>query len=75
MGCKRITPSDDYVAAYSKPCVKLVTDKIETFTKDGIRTVDQTEHKFEAVLFATGFDLLKTANPFTIIGTSEKNQY
>ena len=72
MGCNRITPSDEYIATYNKPFVKLVTDKIETFTKHGIQTVDQTEYKLDTILFATGFDVLKTADPYKTVTSSGK---
>ena len=77
LGCKRITPSDDYLATFNKPFVTLITDKIEGFSKDGIITLDQNEnrldHKLDVVVFATGFDVLKTATPFPIIGINGKS--
>ena len=70
MGCKRITPSDEYIESFTKPCVKLITEKIDIFTKNGIKTVDKKEHKVDVVIYATGFDVLRTANPFHIIGAN-----
>ena len=72
MGSKRVTPSDEYIASYNKPNVNLVTDKLDTFTKDGIRTVDGKEYKFDTVLLATGFNMIENANPFKIIGKDGK---
>ena len=65
MGCKRITPSDTYLAAYNKDFVHLVTSKIECATKRGIRTADGVEHEFDTIIFATGFDLEKSAKAFS----------
>ena len=72
MGSKRITPSDEYIATYNKPNAHLVLDKIETFTEDGIRTTNQKEYKFDTIVFATGFNMIKNANPFEIYGVDEK---
>ena len=72
MGSKRVTPSDEYIATYNKPFVHLITEKIETFTENGIRTADQKEYKLDTILFATGFNMIKNANPFEIYGVDEK---
>ena len=64
MGCKRITPSDTYLAAYNKEFVHLNTTKIDSFTKEGIRTADGAEHEFDTIIYATGFDLEASAKPF-----------
>ena len=72
MGSKRVTPSDEYIAVYNKPYVNLVTEKIETFTKNGIKTMDQKVHTFDTILFATGFNMIENANPFEIIGVDKK---
>ena len=57
LGCKRISPSNHYIQAFNKDNVTLVTDPIETFTEDGIRTQDGTEHKVDTIIYATGFSL------------------
>ena len=53
---------------YNKPNVKLVTEKMEEITPKGIRTADGNEHELDTIVFATGFDLLKSANPAKITG-------
>jgi len=68
MGCKRITPSDTYLQAFNKENVHLTTDKIEEITETGIRTVDGKNHEVDAIIYATGFDILGSANPFKTIG-------
>ena len=77
LGCKRITPSDDYLATFNESFVKLVTGKIEKFSKDGIITSDQNgnefKHELDVVVYATGFNVLKTVSPFPIFGISGKS--
>lgn len=54
--CKRLIMSDTYYQMFNRDSVSLVTSKIEAFTKDGIRTADGVEHKFDVIVHATGFD-------------------
>jgi len=68
MGCKRITPSDTYLKAFNRDNVHLLTDKISEITEAGVRTVDGVEHRVDTIIYATGFDMLQTANPFQVIG-------
>jgi len=70
MGCKRITPSDDYLQTFNKDNVTLVTDTINEITKDGIKTNDGTLHQVDTILFATGFDLEMSTRPFDLVGLS-----
>jgi cation diffusion facilitator CzcD-associated flavoprotein CzcO len=55
IGCKRILRSDDYYPAFNRPNVSLVTESIQGFTPQGLRTADGAEHQLDAVIFATGF--------------------
>jgi len=71
MGCKRITPSDTYLQAFNKEFVHLVTDKIECITERGVRTTDGVEHEVDTIVYATGFDLLRSANPFKTVGLNK----
>jgi len=73
MGCKRITPSDTYLQAFNMDHVHLVTDKITEFTETGIKTADGVNHEVDAIILATGFDLLESARPFTQIGVGGKD--
>lgn len=68
MGCKRITPSDTYLAAFNKENVHLVTESIQEFTETGIRTKDGKDHEVDAIIYATGFDLLQSAKAFKQFG-------
>ena len=68
MGCKRITPSDTYLKTFNNANVKLVTEKITKITETGIETEDGKHQEFDTIVYATGFDLPKSANPFEVIG-------
>ena len=54
-GCKRILRTDDYYPALMRENVDLETSPIDHFTSDGIVTKDGVEHKFDVVIFGTGF--------------------
>ena len=64
MGCKRITPSDDYLQAFNREEVSLVTAGIREITETGIRTADGILHEVDTILYATGFDLEKSLQPY-----------
>jgi len=72
MGCKRITPSDTYLATFNKQNVFLETEKIEKITKGGVLTADGKEHEFDTLIYATGFDLELSAKPFEQVGLKGK---
>ena len=61
MGSKRPTPSDNYYQAFNKDSVHLNTTAISCFTEAGIKTVDGEEHEFDTIIYATGFDVVKSA--------------
>lgn len=67
-GCKRMLVSNDYYPALQQPNAKLITWPIATISPDGIRTSDGIERQFDAIVFATGFDITKTGTPFPITG-------
>lgn len=54
-GCKRILRSDDYYPALRRENVELVTERIEEFTTDGIRTADERSYEFDVIILGTGF--------------------
>ena len=56
-GCRRLTPGEDYLETFSKPHVHAVFDGITRFTPEGILTADNTNHQFDIVACATGFDV------------------
>ena len=56
-GCRRLTPGEDYLETFSKPHVHAVFDGITRFTPEGILTADNTNHQFDIIACATGFDV------------------
>jgi cation diffusion facilitator CzcD-associated flavoprotein CzcO len=67
-GCKRLLMSSDYYPALQADNCKLVTWPIARLSPQGIRTVEGIEHRFDCIVFATGFDVAKTGTPFPVIG-------
>lgn len=60
-GCKRISLENKYFEIFNQPNVNLVDMKntpIERVTEKGIVTSDGTEHEFDYVICATGFDAI-----------------
>lgn len=60
-GCKRISLENGYFEIFNQPNVKLVDisaagTPIEEITPSGIRTSDNTEHEFDYIIAATGYD-------------------
>lgn len=67
-GCKRLLMSSDYYPALQADNCKLVTWPIARLSPKGIRTVEGIEHQFDAIVFATGFDVSKAGTPLPITG-------
>ena len=57
MGCKRILISDDFFDALNSDTVELVPQPIEEMTETGIISADGKERSFDAIVYATGFDM------------------
>jgi len=58
MGCKRIVVSDDYLPTFNRANVALETQGIEKLIPKGIVTRDGVEHPVDAIIFATGFEVV-----------------
>lgn len=58
MGCKRIIVSDEYLPAFNRPNVLLETAGIEKITPAGIVTKAGRDHAVDAIIFATGFEVV-----------------
>jgi cation diffusion facilitator CzcD-associated flavoprotein CzcO len=54
-GCKRLTPSNEYLPAIASSRTTLVTSGIDKFEPTGIRTVDGVLHEVDVAILATGF--------------------
>ncbi|WP_027504906.1 MULTISPECIES: flavin-containing monooxygenase [unclassified Rhodococcus (in: high G+C Gram-positive bacteria)] len=67
-GCKRLLMTSKYYPALQKDNCTLVTWPIAQISEKGIRTVEGVEHQFDAIVFATGFDVSKTGSPIPITG-------
>ena len=66
VACKRITVSNDYLPALNQPNVHLVTDRIQSIEKDFVQMKESSDSSevtektipLDAIIYATGFDLL-----------------
>ncbi len=67
-GCKRLLMTSDYYPALQADNCTLVTWPIARLSPKGIRTVEGIEHQFDAIVFATGFDVAKAGTPFPVTG-------
>lgn len=59
-GCRRLTPGEGYLESFSLPNVHAVFDNITEITPNGILTADGTEHHFDIIACATGFNVAYT---------------
>ncbi len=57
LGCKRPSVSNLYYKTFTKSNVDLITDTIDSFTPNGIRTVDGVEREIDTLILATGFEM------------------
>ncbi len=68
---KRPTGSSDYLQAFNRDNVGLITTSIDRITDKGIRTVDGIEHEYDTIVLATGHILFSDPEyyqPGTVIG-------
>ena len=72
-GCKRLLMTSDYYPALQAENCKLVTWPIARLSPKGIRTVEGIEHQFDAIVFATGFDVSTTGSPIPITGVDGRD--
>ena len=68
LGCKRMTPSDTYFKAICQENVDVISDRIEEFSANGIKTKDGTEHEFDCIIYATGYDVMAGMKEMKIKG-------
>jgi cation diffusion facilitator CzcD-associated flavoprotein CzcO len=67
-GCKRLTPTNEYLPAVASPKTELVTDGIDAITPEGIRTKDGIVREFDVIILATGFRVTNNTFPSAIKG-------
>lgn len=65
---KRMLIDNGWYAALRQPHVELVTEPIERFVPEGIRDASGVVHKLDAVVLATGFDIVHVASEIDIVG-------
>lgn len=67
-GCKRLTPSNDYLPAIASPKTELVTSGIERMVPEGIVTKDGVTHELDVIILATGFRVTDNSFPELVVG-------
>lgn len=55
-GCRRLTPGDGYLEAFSSPKVRMCRNPIERITETGIQNKDGEHEEFDLIVCATGFN-------------------
>ena len=56
VGCRRLTPGQNFLESLVKPNVEVITDEIIRIEPEGLVTADGTLHKVDALICATGFN-------------------
>jgi 2-dehydropantoate 2-reductase len=69
-GCKRPVVSSDYLRAFNRPNVALVTDAVRRITARGLETADGAVHEVDVIVLATGFKVYERGNtpPYPVYG-------
>jgi cation diffusion facilitator CzcD-associated flavoprotein CzcO len=67
-GCKRLTPSNDYLPAIASPKTDLVTAGIDRVVPDGVVTRDGVTHPLDVLILATGFRVTDNSFPELVTG-------
>ena len=56
VGCRRLTPGQNFLESLVKENVEVVSDDIVKVDGDGLVTADGKKHEVDAIVCATGFD-------------------
>jgi len=67
-GCKRLTPTNEYLPAIASPRTELVTGGIKEVTADGIVTNDGELRELDVIILATGFRVTDNTFPGYLTG-------
>ncbi|MGZ5874821.1 MAG: flavin-containing monooxygenase [Bradyrhizobium sp.] len=70
---KRILLDNGWFKTLTRPNVELVSDGIDRFTPNGIRTADGKERPFDVIVVATGFKVTEMAARLDITGRDGVN--
>ncbi|GAB7356560.1 hypothetical protein MBLNU459_g7295t1 [Dothideomycetes sp. NU459] len=65
---RRLVVDNGFYDMLRRENVELVTDKIDTFTETGIKTVDGVEREFDVVVLGTGFKVSQYFWPCEYVG-------
>lgn len=57
LGCKRVLVFDDYYPALARPNVQVIASGLARVTEHGVVGDDGVEHKVDAIIFGTGFQV------------------
>ncbi len=70
LGCKRVLISDDWYPCLNRSNVKLINAAVESITQNGI--IDSKGHSehFDAIIFATGFEVTDNRFGQTVTGVN-----
>ncbi|GAA3531416.1 NAD(P)/FAD-dependent oxidoreductase [Aeromicrobium panaciterrae] len=68
IGCKRILFSNEFYPALARANVDVVTSAVTAVTPDGVIDAEGTEHKVDAIVYATGFDAQNFLESIDITG-------
>ena len=71
LGCKRPAPSNEYLRAFNRENVRLITKPIARISPEGIVTDDAALHAVDTIILATGFLTTEQRNnpPFEVVGS------
>jgi cation diffusion facilitator CzcD-associated flavoprotein CzcO len=67
VGCRRVTPGNGYLEAFTRDNVALTQSHIDVVDERGIRTQDGQYYELDVIICATGFDV-SNVPPFPIVG-------
>lgn len=67
LGCRRITPGQGYLEAFTQPNVQLTNSPITRITADGMLTSDGAAHALDVIVCSTGFDVSQVP-AFPLVG-------
>ncbi len=69
VGCKRPLQSRVWFPTFARPNVTLETSPIVEFTEHGLRTADGADHRFDTVIYGTGFHAADYLRSLEVYGT------
>lgn len=74
-GCKRPSASNEYLKAFNRSNVALVTEPIAEIVENGVRTRDGRLHEIDILICATGFKVFESGNmpPFPVSGVGSRD--